>query len=86
VASANRKASWLRYDAKRNGTAERLKKERARNTMRKIKKQGRCELCGDEGPTVWHHSNYDLPAEAIEVCPVCHRRLHPRKMPNGAVC
>jgi hypothetical protein len=78
VATISRKKSWKRYDDKRKGTEERLKKERARSAMRGVPKSGRCEYCNTPTSTVWHHTDYNFPSEAVELCHKCHRAEHPR--------
>lgn len=73
-----RRESWRRYDIKRKGTLDRLLKERARSAMRNVPKSGQCEQCNEYKETVWHHTDYSLPNEAIELCYRCHRGKHPR--------
>jgi hypothetical protein len=87
MASSARRASWLSYDAKRKRTARRLMKERARDAVRRARyqKTGQCEYCGRRGATVWHHLDYRCPLFVDEVCPECHRRLHPRRVNGGKV-
>jgi hypothetical protein len=85
MASEARKKSWLAHDAKRKDDAQRRRTERARGHARRLPKTGRCELCGDTGDTVWHHPDYRYPKDVIELCHVCHRGCHPRKLPQGGI-
>lgn len=78
-----RVASWKRHDSKRNGTPDRLMKERARGRVRSAAKRGDCVLCGETGATVWHHPDYEFPCEVQELCLKCHRAKHPRQLPQG---
>lgn len=83
MASDARIASWKRYDDKRKGRGERLRKERHRGVVRrsKLSKIGWCCSCLKwNPPTVFHHVSYDDPMNVIEVCYKCHRKLHPRKL------
>lgn len=81
-----------RYDAKRKGDPERLRKERARNFIREARRKGLLQSlggCSDckatDKKTVWHHPNYDFPNIVTELCYRCHRKVHPRTMPHELV-
>ena len=83
MTTAARKRSWLRHDRKRRGMPHRTACERARQRMGKVPKTGRCEQCGALADTVWHHEDYSLPKDAVELCFKCHRARHPRPLPQG---
>lgn len=87
ASTAARRRSWLAYDAKRKRTEHRLLRERARDAIRRagLIRVGRCEYCGKMARTIWHHPDYRCPLFVDEVCLMCHRGLHPRRVNGGKV-
>ena len=93
--------SKQRYDAKRKGNQERKQRaaERAitRFLIRRglLAKTGWCHSMECPGSinhtptkTVFHHRRYTGRLEeqyTLELCYKCHRKEHPRPMPNGKV-
>ena len=89
--------SKQRYDLKRRGDANRKQKEAERALTRWMTRRGLlvktgwchsmdCQASIDHSPTktVWHHLRYQLAKpDVIELCYKCHRKAHPRPMPNG---
>lgn len=84
-----RRASWQAYDKARRACPEYKAKRAAQQRVRTAIKRGeivrkyQCEECGRRGTTYEHHEDYSKPLEVEELCTACHRRRHPRPLPNG---